>query len=78
MTYKYGYTKGSVKLSNKWPDKDPILCAELPHSCDEWVIGDAEDVANMIEDLDNIMREFKKLDDEKLILKVKNSDDVQS
>lgn len=66
MSYKYGYEKGSVRLSTQWEKEISTVCAELPHSCDEWVIGDSEDVENMITDLKAILVELN------------NSNDIQS
>lgn len=34
--------------------------AYLPHSCDEWVIGDEEQIKNMIEDLQVALKELEK------------------
>lgn len=30
-------------------------CAYLPHSCDEWVIGDSESIRMLIADLENAL-----------------------
>jgi hypothetical protein len=37
----------------------PLPVAELPHSCGEWVIGGADEVRIMIEDLLSLLAELR-------------------
>lgn len=59
MTYK----KGMLKYGKTWDsteDYDVIYAAYLPHSCDEWVIGGKEEIANLMTDLENILVQILK------------------
>lgn len=54
--YKYGYDGKEVKVMVPGRDKDDPnygtdRCIHLPHQCDDWLIGDADNARLMIKDL---------------------------
>lgn len=58
-----GYIKGDAKLGDghdySWSDlKNKVF---LPHSCDEWIIGGRDNVAQMISDLQDLLNQFDRL-----------------
>ena len=51
---KYGYTKGDLQYG--WnASSDGKEGYYLPHSCDEWHIGDEENARALIEDLEELI-----------------------
>lgn len=57
------YVKGEAHIDEDftgedWEDdiKEAIM---LPHSCDQWVIGDADDARQMIKDLEVLIVELE-------------------
>ena len=57
------YKKGSATMcENKYcyADKDnkAIKHIELPHHCDEWIIGGREETLQFIEDLQELLKEL--------------------
>lgn len=66
MAADYGYVKQKARLKEKLDeDYGPALMRSrayggpeffgLPHQCDEWFIGDEEDVLALIEDLKELI-----------------------
>lgn len=53
------YTKGQVYLDVDWFNDREKKVAQLPHSCDEWVIGDVKEIDDLISDLRKLKEELK-------------------
>lgn len=47
--YKYGYERGMVEVEKSWDTNQRVI--QLPHQCDSWEIGDAENARLLIKDL---------------------------
>jgi hypothetical protein len=56
------YKKGIAQIKREtWGDPiPPVIC--LPHQCDEWVIGGAEEVKLLIEDLQKLLVQLQSPD----------------
>ena len=53
------YTKGKARIDIDYDfDGEPMIV--LPHSCDEWVIGGSEQAQQLIEDLQELIKQFPK------------------
>jgi len=57
--YGYGYREGEARIGRTGYSDDKDI-AYLPHSCDEWQIGDADNVRLLIADLQKILVELEK------------------
>jgi hypothetical protein len=44
----YGYQPGELQLCDSWTKE---VTASIPHRCDEWEIGDVDNLQAMINDL---------------------------
>lgn len=56
--YDHKHSVGDDRSFNQKADCIPP-CAYLPHSCDEWVIGDVEQVQALIDDLTAVKKEME-------------------
>lgn len=53
------YTKGELSIwKDYWGETPEKLVAQLPHSCDEWVIGGPDEIKALIEDLQEALKEL--------------------
>lgn len=44
------YTKGQATIDINWSDNIPAI--QLPHSCDEWIIGSPNQARQLVLDLE--------------------------
>lgn len=53
------YTKGEAFIGEDWDrDNGNRLAAQLPHSCDEWVIGGPKEIDDLIADLTELKKKL--------------------
>jgi len=58
MSYKKGdITVGEV-VDYRTQDCDMVFAAYLPHSCEGWVIGQAHEIDDLIDDLQEVRRQY--------------------
>lgn len=60
--HKYGYGDGDLKVSiheGGWCDTEGVHI-ELPHQCEAWVIGDADNAELMVKDLKKAIKEMRR------------------
>lgn len=58
----YGYSKGMAKILTE-EENSSLISAKtgevyLPHSCNEWVIGDKDNVKLLIRDLQELLNKM--------------------
>lgn len=51
------YTKGEAFIDEDW-DNGKRLAAQLPHSCEEWVIGGPKEIDDLIADLTELKKKL--------------------
>ncbi len=51
-----GYESGEVKVAK--PGYEHHILIHLPHSCDEWIIGDADQARLLIADLEAAIEKY--------------------
>lgn len=54
------YLRGEVFVEKDYMARGEPLAIKLPHSCDEWVIGNEEDADKLIQDLIEAKAELRK------------------
>jgi len=59
--YKFGYDGDTFKVEYKkdWDSSNGDMAIQLPHQCDSWIIGDADNARLMIKDLEAMIERLE-------------------
>ena len=52
------YTKGEAHIDEDYWSNTKDMVIMLPHSCDEWVIGDVQQAQDLVDDLQKLIQEL--------------------
>lgn len=54
------YRKGRAYIGEDYTVYEDVKAIMLPHSCDEWVIGNAQEAQDLIDDLTELIPQLPK------------------